>query len=81
MSLLFLDRPIFLILLYGTLGALFMPFLAITLLILNNQKRLVPSQFRNNWLHNTLLGITTLVFVVLGVQQLVNALEPLWAGG
>ncbi|GAA1657107.1 Nramp family divalent metal transporter [Citricoccus zhacaiensis] len=81
MSLLFLDRPIFLILLYGTLGALFMPFLAITLLILNNQKRLVPSQFRNNWLHNTLLGITTLVFVVLGVQQLVNALEPLWTGG
>ncbi len=81
MSLLFLDRPIFLILLYGTLGALFMPFLAVTLLFLNNQKRLVPTQFRNNWVHNGLLGITTLVFVVLGVQQLVNALEPLWAGG
>ncbi|WP_313823404.1 Nramp family divalent metal transporter [Citricoccus sp.] len=81
MSLLFLDRPIFLILLYGTLGALFMPFLAVTLLILNNQKRLVPSQFRNNWVHNGLLGITALVFVVLGVQQLINALEPLWAGG
>ncbi|GAA4768479.1 Nramp family divalent metal transporter [Citricoccus nitrophenolicus] len=81
MSLLFLGRPIFLILLYGTLGALFMPFLAVTLLILNNQKRLVPSQFRNNWVHNGLLGITALVFVVLGVQQLLNALEPLWAGG
>jgi Mn2+/Fe2+ NRAMP family transporter len=80
MSLLFLDQPIFLILLYGTLGALFMPFLAFTLLILNNQKRLVPSQFRNNWVHNGLLGITALVFVVLGVQQLVNALSPLWEG-
>ncbi|MGM7666854.1 Nramp family divalent metal transporter [Microbacterium sp. A93] len=80
MSLLFLDRPIFLILLYGTLGALFMPFLAVTLLFLNNQRKLVPSQFRNNWLHNGLLGLTTLVFVVLGVQQLINALEPLWAG-
>lgn len=81
MSLLFLDRPIFLILLYGTLGALFMPFLAVTLLILNNQKRRVPSKFRNNWLHNALLGLTTLVFVVLGVQQLVNAIAPLWSGG
>lgn len=81
MSLLFLDRPIFLILLYGTLGALFMPFLAITLLFLNNQRKLVASRFRNNWLHNGLLGLTTLVFVVLGVQQLINALEPLWAGG
>jgi Mn2+/Fe2+ NRAMP family transporter len=81
MSLLFLDRPIFLILLYGTLGALFMPFLAVTLLFLNNQKRLVPQQFRNNWLHNGLLGLTALVFLVLGGNELVKALSPLWGGG
>jgi Mn2+/Fe2+ NRAMP family transporter len=80
MSLLFLDRPIFLILLYGTLGALFMPFLAITLLILNNQKRLVPKKFRNNWLHNGLLGLTALVFVVLGGYELYGAVSPLWGG-
>ncbi|MFC7401453.1 Nramp family divalent metal transporter [Citricoccus sp. GCM10030269] len=80
MSLLFLERPIFLILMYGTLGALFMPFLAITLLVLNNQKKLVPSQFRNGWGHNVLLGITTLVFIVLGLQQLYEAVSPLWAG-
>ncbi|VXB94314.1 Nramp family divalent metal transporter [Citricoccus sp. K5] len=80
MSLLFLERPIFLILLYGTLGALFMPFLAVTLLILNNQKRLVPSQFRNNWVHNGLLGITALVFVVLGANELVKAVSPLFGG-
>jgi Mn2+/Fe2+ NRAMP family transporter len=80
MSLLFLERPIFLILLYGTLGALFMPFLAITLLILNNQKRLVPKKFRNNWLHNGLLGLTALVFVVLGGYELYGAVSPLWGG-
>lgn len=79
MSLLFLDRPIFLILLYGTLGALFMPFLAVTLLVLNNQK-LVPSQSRNRWYHNVLLGITALVFVVIGVNELIGALAPLWGG-
>ena len=81
MSLLFLDRPIFLILLYGTLGALFMPFFAITLLVLNNQKRFVPKQFRNRWYHNGLLGITALVFVVLGVNELIKQLAPLWGGG
>ena len=80
MSLLFLDRPIFLILLYGTLGALFMPFLAITLLFLNNQRKLVPEKFRNKWYHNVLLGLTALVFIVLGGSELIKALTPLFAG-
>ena len=70
MSLLFLDRPIFLILLYGTLGALFMPFLAITLLFLNNQRKRVPAKFLNRWFHNALLGLTALVFLVLGGYEL-----------
>ncbi len=77
MSLLFLDRPIFLILLYGTLGALFMPFLAITLLFLTNARH-VPPQFRNGWLRNALLGLTALVFVAIGVNELVKALQPLF---
>ena len=79
MALLFLDKPIFLILLYGTLGALFMPFLAITLLVLNN-RRSMPERFRNRLVHNVLLGITTLVFLVLGVSELAKALAPLFGG-
>ena len=39
MLLLLLDQPVGLILAYGTLGALFMPFLAITLLVLLNKRR------------------------------------------
>ena len=81
MALLFFDQPIFLILLYGTLGALFMPFLAVTLLFLNNQKRFVPQQFRNKWFHNVLLGITAGIFVAIGINELVEALAPLWGGG
>jgi Mn2+/Fe2+ NRAMP family transporter len=81
MSLLFLERPIFLILLYGTLGALFMPFLAVTLLFLNNQRKLVPAKFRNRWFHNALLGLTALVFVVLGGYELIKAVAPLFGGG
>jgi hypothetical protein len=40
MVLLLLDRPIGLILVYGVLGALFMPFLAVTLLGLLNGRRI-----------------------------------------
>ena len=36
MLLLFADRPFLLVIIYGAFGALFMPFLAITLLMLNN---------------------------------------------
>ena len=79
MALLFLDRPIFLILLYGTLGALFMPFLAVTLLFLNNTKD-VPRQFRNGWVRNTLLGLTAAVFVAIGVNELIKALQPVLGG-
>ena len=81
MALLFFDQPIFLILLYGTLGDLFMPFLAVTLLFLNNQKRFVPEQFRNKWFHNVFLAITAGVFVAIGANELYEALSPLWSGG
>ncbi|WP_394278924.1 Nramp family divalent metal transporter [Microbacterium sp.] len=73
MLLLLLDQPIFLVLLYGFLGALFMPFLALTLLPILNTDR-VPREFRNKWYSNTALGITALLFVVLGVYQAYTAI-------
>ncbi|WP_298251855.1 Nramp family divalent metal transporter [uncultured Arthrobacter sp.] len=72
MLLLLLGRPFFLILLYGVLGSLFMPFLAITLLVLLNSSRLAQ-QWRNRWLSNVFLVITTVVFLVLGLNELVKA--------
>lgn len=79
MLLLFLDQPIFLVLLYGFLGALFMPFLAITLLPILNTDR-VPREYRNKWYLNVALGITTLLFVVLGVYQAVQAIVKAFGG-
>lgn len=79
MALFLLNQPIGLILAYGVLGSLFMPFLAITLLILLNGKR-APQGWANNALSNVLLGVTALLFLVLGGQQLLKALEPLFAG-
>lgn len=76
-ALLFLDRPVGLIVAYGVLGALFMPFLAITLLFLLNTSR-TPAEHRNGWLTNGILGIVAVIFLVLGVNELVKAAAPLF---
>ncbi|MGB7448975.1 MAG: Nramp family divalent metal transporter [Ornithinimicrobium sp.] len=69
MVLLLLGKPIGLILTYGVLGALFMPFLALTLLGLLNGSR-IPAEHANKLWTNVLLGITALLFAVLGANQL-----------
>ena len=83
MLLLLLDRPIGLILAYGALGALFMPFLAITLLVLLNKRRAgalphsdVPAAWRNGWLSNALLALCAVLFLALGLNELRNVLSP-----
>lgn len=68
MVLFLLDRPIFLILLYGVLGSLFMPFLAVTLIGLLNGKG-APAGWGNSLWRNVLLGITAALFITLGVYQ------------
>lgn len=73
MVLFLLDRPIFLVLLYGALGSLFMPFLAVTLLGLLNGRR-APPGWGNTFTSNVLLAITAALFVVLGAYQLWNEL-------
>lgn len=72
MVLLLLGRPIALILAYGVLGSFFMPFLAITLLGLLNGRR-VPKEWANKLLTNIALGITALLFLTLGINQLWDA--------
>lgn len=68
MTLLWLDEPFGLVIGYGVLGAFFMPFLALTLLMLLNSSR-TPREWRNGWLSNGMLGAAGLLFVVLCVQQ------------
>ncbi|MEU9863937.1 Nramp family divalent metal transporter [Streptomyces sp. NPDC047971] len=67
-SLLFLDQPFGLVIVYGVVGAFFMPFLALTLLGLLNSSR-TPAEWRNGPLSNTMLAAAGLLFVVLCVQQ------------
>ncbi|GAA2480275.1 Nramp family divalent metal transporter [Streptomyces gobitricini] len=68
MSLLFLDQPFGLVIVYGVIGAFFMPFLALTLVWLLNSSR-TPREWRNGWLSNGVLGTAGVLFLVLCVQQ------------
>ncbi|MFZ6764414.1 Nramp family divalent metal transporter [Pseudoroseomonas sp. WGS1072] len=72
-SLLFLDRPFALVIAFGALGALFMPFLALTLLWLLNSHR-VPQAWRNGWLSNGLLLLSAILFLILAGTEIVNFL-------
>nr|WP_107903567.1 Nramp family divalent metal transporter [Streptomyces chartreusis] len=68
MVLLFQDQPFRLIIIYGVLGAAFLPFLAGTLIWLLNSSR-TPVQWRNGPLSNVMLAIAGLLFLVLCVKQ------------
>ncbi len=73
MALLFLDRPFALTLVYGVLGSFFMPFLAVTLLMLLNTK-LVAKEGRNGWLSNGVLGISSILFLILLITDVQSRL-------
>ena len=57
---------------YAVMGAMFMPLLAVTLLILNNRESWVGRSFRSRWWINAVLVITLLLFAYTGVLQLLG---------
>jgi len=61
------------VIVYASLGALFLPFLAITLLILLNSQRVGP-EYRNRLLSNVVLAISVIPFIVVGVQEVLGSL-------
>ncbi|MFI9581231.1 Nramp family divalent metal transporter [Streptomyces sp. NPDC052236] len=71
MVLLFEGQPFRLVIIYGVLGAAFMPFLALTLVWLLNSAR-TPREWRNGILSNTMLVVAGLLFLVLCVKQIVD---------
>ena len=72
MVLLFFDQPVFLVIVYAALGALFLPFLAGSLIWLLNSKR-VDKEHRNGPLANVVLGGSVVLFAILAVQQIKDA--------
>jgi hypothetical protein len=70
----FTRRPLIIIVIYTIVGSLFVPFLAATLLYLNNRVRWTAPVPRNHWTTNSLLIVILAMFLVVGVQEIFNAL-------
>jgi hypothetical protein len=73
MILLALGEPVLLVIVYASLGALFLPFLAVTLLILLNSLR-VASDYRSRLVTNVVLAVSVIPFIVVGVQEVLGSL-------
>ncbi len=54
---------------YGVSGAMFMPLLALTLLLLNNRTAWVGERFRNGWIINAGLIVTLVFFAYTGFDE------------
>jgi len=71
MLLLLLDRPVWLVVVYAAVGALFMPFLAATLLVMNNRRDRMGS-LCNGRLANAVLLLSLALFVYLAVAEIIS---------
>jgi Mn2+/Fe2+ NRAMP family transporter len=71
----FTGRPISVIVTYTIVGSLFVPFLAATLLYLNNKVRWHEPVPRNHWTTNLLLVAILALFVAVGLQEAIGALR------
>jgi hypothetical protein len=62
-------------LVYAVLGSLFMPLLALTLLIMNNRTQWVGTTYRNRRLTNAVLIGTLTLFAAIGARKIIEALN------
>lgn len=65
----FTGRPLAVIVTYTIVGSLFVPFLAATLLYLNNRVKWTAPVPRNNWPTNALLVVILLLFAIVGGDE------------
>ena len=68
LSLLLLERPLLIVVVYAIAGAFFMPFLATILLVMNNRRNWVGA-LRNPWPINVLLALSLVLFAWLCVDE------------
>lgn len=67
-----LQRPVWLIFVYTVVGSLFFPFVISTLLWMNTRSSLVTRQLRNRATVNVVLTLALLLYVYLGVRELIS---------
>lgn len=69
----FLDQPLLIVISYTVVGSLFVPFLAATLLYMNNRIPWESGVSRNGWGSNIVLCLVLAFFLAVGVQDIRNA--------
>lgn len=62
---------------YAVLGSLFMPLLALTLLIMNNRRDWVGRRFCSGWLTNAVLIVTVAFFAYVGLRTAMASIDKL----
>lgn len=65
----FTRRPILIIVTFTIVGSLFVPFLAATLLYMNNRVPWMSAVPRNHWTTNVVLVVILALFVAVGLQE------------
>jgi Mn2+/Fe2+ NRAMP family transporter len=70
----FTRRPVAIIVAYTIVGSFFVPFLAATLLYLNNRVKWSAPIPHNHWTTNVVLLAVLALFAVVGFQEVMNAL-------
>ena len=73
----FTGQPLQVIVAYTIVGSLFVPFLAATLLYLNNRVRWSGAVPHNNWATNVLLVVILALFAIVGGDEAMRAVLPL----
>jgi Mn2+/Fe2+ NRAMP family transporter len=69
----FFDQPLLVVIAYTIIGSLFIPFLAATLLYMNNRVPWKPGVKKNGWGSNLVLGLVLVFFVIVGIRDILNA--------
>lgn len=69
--LLYVGKPLWIIIIYALIGGAFMPFLAFMILLMNNRMRWL-GKHRNRLLTNVLLVASLLLFAVLFIKQIIE---------
>ncbi len=69
----FLDQPFLVVATYAVVGSLFIPFLAATLLYMNNRIAWTSPIARNGWAANAVLVLALAFFATIGIRDIVRA--------
>ncbi len=71
----FTGQPIQIVIIYTIVSSLFVPFVAATLLYLNNRVAWTEPVPKNSWITNLLLVAILVLFAIVGAQEVMNRLR------